>query len=155
MRFSHSKSSHSKSSDAESADLKSSDHKSLHSHHSRAFTLIEVVVGLTLMATVVVASLLAFSAHQKQIRQARSKIAALQISDDLLNRMSASRSGIPPFATGTIPEHPNWTWRTRVTAETTLAQIPVLIIQLQIIQRQADSQLNLLASTRVVKALEP
>ena len=146
---------HSKSSDAESSDHKSLHHKSLHSHHTRAFTLIEVVVGLTLMATVVVASLLAFSAHQKQIRQARSKIAALQISDDLLNRMSASRSGIPPFATGTIPEHPNWTWRTRVTEETTLAQLPVLIIQLQIIQRQADSQLNLLASTRVVKALEP
>ena len=131
------------------------DAKYLHTNQSRGFTLIEVVVGLTLMATVVVASLLAFSAHQKQIRQARSKIDALQIADNLLNRMSASRAGIPLFATGTIPERPNWTWRTRVIEETTLAQIPLRIIQLQIIERQADSKLNLLASTRVAKALEP
>ncbi|MDA7874776.1 type II secretion system GspH family protein [Rhodopirellula sp.] len=81
---------------------------SSHSKQNSGFTLIEVVVGLTLMATVVVASLLAFSAHQKQIRQARSKIAAVQVADDLLNRMSANRTGIPSSATGTIIDHPRF-----------------------------------------------
>ena len=128
---------------------------SSHSKQNSGFTLIEVVVGLTLMATVVVASLLAFSAHQKQIRQARSKIAAVQVADDLLNRMSANRTGIPSSARGTIIDHPNWTWRTRVTAETIRAEIPLRIIQLEIFERQADSNLNLLASTSVVKAIEP
>ena len=128
---------------------------SSHSKQNSGFTLIEVVVGLTLMATVVAASLLAFSAHQKQIRQARSKIAAVQVADDLLNRMSANRTGIPSSATGTIIDHPSWTWRTSVTAETIRAEIPLRIIQLEIFERQADSNLNLLASTSVVKAIEP
>jgi type II secretion system protein I len=129
--------------------------RSSHSKKSRGFTLIEVVVGLTLMATVVVASLLAFSAHQKQIRKARSKMAAIQITDNLLNRMSANRTGIPPSATGIIAEHPNWFWRTSVTAETSQSQIPLRIIQLQIFERQTGSELNLLASTSVVKVIEP
>ena len=39
------------------------------------FTLVEVVIGLSLMASVVVASLLAFSGHRKQIRQANGPTA--------------------------------------------------------------------------------
>ena len=66
-----------------------------------------------------------------------------------------NRTGIPSSATGTIIDHPNWTWRTRVTAETIRAEIPLRIIQLEIFERQADSNLNLLASTSVVKAIEP
>jgi len=119
------------------------------------FTLVEVVVGLTLMATVIVSSLLAFSKHQKQIRLARSKIDAVQIADDLLNRMSASRTGIPPAATGPIPEHPNWSWQTSVSAETLGVPIPMQIIKLQIMEQESNSKLNLLVSTIVVKAIEP
>ena len=80
----------------------------------RGFTLIEVVVGITLMATVLATSLLAFSAHEKQIRQARVKLTALQVADEMLNRMSSSREGIPVSGAGPIPEHPNWSWQTSV-----------------------------------------
>jgi type II secretion system protein I len=129
--------------------------KSFRSRQRGGFTLIEVVVGLTLLATIIVSSLLAFSKHQNQIRLARSKITAVQIADDLLNRMSASRTGIPPAASGPIPEHPTWSWRTSVAAETLRVPIPMQIIKLQIIERENESKLNLLASTSVVKAIEP
>lgn len=129
--------------------------KSFRSRQRDGFTLVEVVVGLTLLATVIVSSLLAYSKHQKQVRLARSKIAAVQIADDLLNRMSASRTGIPPAASGTIPEHPTWSWRTSVTAETLRDPIPMQIIELQIIERENAATLNLLASTSVVKAVDP
>ena len=129
--------------------------KSSRSRQTIGFTLVEVVVGLTLLATVIVSSLLAFSKHQKQIRLSRSKIAAVRIADDLLNRMSASRTGIPPAASGPIPEHPTWSWRTSVTAETLRDPFPMQIIELQIIERENVSKLNLLASTSVVKAVDP
>ncbi len=129
--------------------------KSFRSRQRGGFTLVEVVVGLTLLATIIVSSLLAFSKHQNQIRLARSKITAVQIADDLLNRMSASRTGIPPAASGPIPEHPTWSWRTSVTDETLRVPIPMQIIKLQIIERENESKLNLLASTSVVKAIEP
>ena len=129
--------------------------KSFRSRQRYGFTLVEVVVGLTLLATVIVSSLLAFSKHQKQIRLARSKIAAVQIADDLLNRMSASRTGIPPASSGPIQEHPTWSWRTSVTAETLRAPIAMQIIKLQILERENEGTLNLLASTSVVKAIDP
>ena len=106
-------------------------------------------------SSVAIKPLLAFSKHQKQIRLARSKIDAVQIADDLLNRMSASRTGIPPAATGPIPEHPNWSWQTSVTAETLGVPIPMQIIKLQIMEQESNSKLNLLVSTIVVKAIEP
>lgn len=119
------------------------------------FTLVEVIIGLSLMATVLVASLLAFSKHQKQIRLAKSKIAAVQIADELLNRMTASRNGVPPAAGGTIPNHPNWSWRTSVTTETFHPAISIQIINLQIFEQETDAEMNLLSSTSVVKAFEP
>ncbi|MGB0759794.1 MAG: type II secretion system protein [Rubripirellula sp.] len=128
--------------------------KSFRSRQRCGFTLVEVVIGLSLMATVIVSSLLAFSKHQKQIRLAQAKIAAVQIADDLLNRMSASRTGIPAAASGSIPDHPNWFWRTRVTAETLRSPIPMQIINLQIIEGKTGSKPTLLSSTSVVKAFE-
>lgn len=121
----------------------------------RGFTLIEVVVGITLMATVLATSLLAFSAHQKQIRQARVKLTALQVADEMLNRMSSSREGIPVSGAGPIPEHPNWSWQTSVVGQTIQFKIPLQIIQLSIYENQGDSEVDLLASTRVIKAINP
>ena len=129
--------------------------KSFRSRQRCGFTLVEVVIGLSLMATVIVSSLLAFSKHQKQIRLAQAKIAAVQIADDLLNRMSASRTGIPAAASGSIPDHPNWSWRTRVTTETLRSPVPMQIINLQIIEGKTGSKPTLLSSTSVVKAFEP
>ncbi|MCH1439061.1 MAG: type II secretion system GspH family protein [Rubripirellula sp.] len=128
---------------------------SYRSRQRHGFTLVEVVVGLTLLATVIVSSLLAFSKHQKQIRLARSKITAVEVADDLLNRMSASRTGIPSAATGPVPGHPTWSWRTSVTEKMLRNPIPMQIIKLQIIERETNSKLNLLASTSVVKAIDP
>ncbi len=117
------------------------------------FTLVEVVIGLSLMASVVVASLLAFSGHRKQIRQANAKLAAVEIADELITRLSATRDGIPASGRGQIAGHPNWYWQTRVTDEVIRAQIPLRIIKLRIIEREPNSKLNLLVSTSLVEVI--
>ena len=128
--------------------------KSSPSRMAPGFTLIEVVIGLSLMATVVVASLLAFSGHQEQIRQANAKLADVDIADDLLNRLSATRDGIPMSGSGRIANHPNWYWQTRVAGEVVCAQVPLRIINLQIIEREPNSKLNLLVSTSLVEVID-
>ena len=69
--------------------------------------------------------------------------------------MSSSREGIPVSGTGPIPEHPNWSWQTSVVGQTIQFKIPLQIIQLSIHETLDDSEVNLLASTRVIKAINP
>ena len=90
-----------------------------------AFTLLEVIVGLTLMATVLVGSLLSFSAHQKQRRFADAKIVAVTIADDLLNLLSASPEGIPANGRGLIAGKSDWFWRTSVVGAMAPANVPM------------------------------
>lgn len=120
-----------------------------------AFTLLEVIVGLTLMATVLVSSLLAFSAHQKQRRFADNKIAAVAIADDLLNWMSGSPEGIPTVGRGLITGRPNWFWRTSVVGGSVPANIPVRVIRFEIMEQPAQrSPLRALVTIDLVEPRE-
>ncbi len=116
-----------------------------------AFTLMEVVVGLVLMASVLVASLLAFSAHRKQLRNADAKIAAISIADELLYRLSESRDGIPLSATGPIANQPNWFWRTRPTGNIVATGVPVRVIRFEIVESNGQT-IRVLTSVDVVEA---
>ncbi len=120
----------------------------------RAFTLLEVVAGLTLMASVLVASLLSFSAHYQQRRIAESKLAAVDIADQLLHDLSARREGIPDAGRGIIPGRRNWFWQTRVIGVAAPAQVLVRVIRFEVVEVTSKGTLRPLAAVDVVKPLE-
>jgi type II secretory pathway pseudopilin PulG len=95
---------------------------------------LEVIVGLVLMATVMVGSLLSFAAHQRQRRFADAKLSALATADDMLDRLSGSPKGIPSQAQGIVPNRPNWLWRTQTVGAITVAQIPLRVIRFEILE---------------------
>jgi type II secretory pathway pseudopilin PulG len=128
--------------------------KSFPCNHQPAFTLLEVVAGLTLMATVLVASLLSFSAHHRQRRLAESKLAAVAVADELLGELSASREGIPRAGRGMIPGQPTWFWQTRIVAVAAPAQVPLQVIRLEVVEVTAEGSLLPLATVEVVEPIE-
>jgi type II secretory pathway pseudopilin PulG len=116
--------------------------------------LLEVVLGLTLMASVLVGSLLSFSAHQKQRRIADAKIVAVRIADELLNELSGSREGIPIASSGMIAGRPNWFWRTRPVGTAAPAQVLLRVVRLEIVEATPQGSLLPLATVEVVKPIE-
>lgn len=116
----------------------------------QAFTLLEVIVGLTLMASVLTSSLLAFSAHRKQQRFAESKLQAVAIGDQLLDRLSGSPQGIPPSARGLIAGKSNWFWTTRIVGTMTPAGIPMRVIRFEIIEQRSPGVAQTLVTVDVV-----
>ncbi len=122
-----------------------------HSTVPSGFTLMEVVVGLTLMATVLVGSLLSFSAHRRQLRRADAKIAAVAVADDLLSRFMGSREGIPLLANGSIDSHPTWYWQTQPVGTTAPAGVPLQVIRLQVIEITASGEHRVHTSVDVVR----
>ena len=120
-----------------------------------AFTLLEVVVGLTLMASVLVGSLLAFSAHQKQRRHAEAKLAAVSLADQMLHQFTASRDGIPALGRGPIPGKPTWFWRTSVVGTRAPAEVLLKVIRLEIIELTDEGSQRPLVTVDVVEPIDP
>ena len=118
----------------------------------RGFTLLEVVVGLVLMSTVLVSSLLAYSAHQHQLRAAEAKLAAVTIADELMTRFVASREGIPRASRGPLAEHPGWYWQTRTVGVAAPAGIPVQVIRLEVLETIPNRDPRVLAQIDVVQS---
>ena len=77
-------------------------------YEARGFTLLEVVVGLILMATVLVGALLSYSSHQRQLAFADKRIAAVSYADEILARLSSGQRQLPKSMRGAIVEQPNW-----------------------------------------------
>ncbi|MEM9587060.1 MAG: type II secretion system protein [Planctomycetota bacterium] len=124
------------------------------SHGSRsAFTLIEVVVGLTLMATLLVSSLLAFTAHRRQLAAAMRKQQAIELADDLLSRLESSREGIQPLKSGAVAGHPNWFWQTRLIGVTAPMRFECQVIRFEIIDRTPRGDARVLTSVDLLKRL--
>lgn len=118
----------------------------------RGLTLLEVIVGLTLMGSVMVASLLAFSRHRKQLRLADKRIEAVMIADGLVNELSSQRGGLPVSSRGVVTGRPGWFWQTSPAGVSNLAQIPIQIIRFEILER--GESITRLVSVDLAKATE-
>ncbi|WP_010583131.1 type IV pilus modification PilV family protein [Schlesneria paludicola] len=80
-------------------------------------TLVEVVVGIALLATVLVAILTSFRTHSLQVRNAKERMKAIRIADELLSEwMAASR--LPLLGQqGALFDPQGWSWRMVATTE--------------------------------------
>ena len=105
----------------------------------RGFTLLEVVVGLMLLATVLVASLLALGKQRRILRQANDRQQAISLADTLLTAWHQTTAGIPLRGAGPIAERPGWWWQTEVIANRVIFGKSHPVIRLQIIDRSATA----------------
>ncbi len=111
---------------------------------ARGFTLLEVLVGLVLMATVLVAIILAAARHKQLLRLAADRQAAIDQADRLLQSWSESATGIPLSASQALPIR-GWRWRTSVVANRSVfgRVCPVVRLEVLAISRSTGSELVL------------
>ena len=77
----------------------------------RALTLVEVIAGLVLLATLLTSVLAAFKAHAGQIRAARDRLKAHAAAEELLSGWLAQGS-LPAVGTRkAIADSDGWIWR--------------------------------------------
>ncbi len=105
-----------------------------------AFTLLEVVVGLVLLATVLVSSLLALGRHQRQLRLASDRDSAISIADKLLARWMDSSARVPISTSASLAERPGWIWRTEVASNRVVMGRNCVVVRLEIVDRSAASR---------------
>ncbi|QDT58000.1 hypothetical protein SV7mr_04890 [Stieleria bergensis] len=115
------------------------------------FTLLEVVVALVLMGSVLVASLLAFSKHQRQVALAEKRLQAVQVADQMVQRLATSPTGIPTPASGSVVGHVGWIWRTEIVGRVAVADQSLLVVQYSILDVANGQSAVPLVSVQVVK----
>jgi hypothetical protein len=96
-------------------------------------TLVEVVAGTTLLATLATGMLLAYGAHQKQVRRAEQRIVAADVADNLLGQWYAGIGRIPRNQQGRVfSKQEPWLWRSRTIEVAAVGSIPVERIRVEI-----------------------
>ena len=104
-------------------------------------TLIEVVAGLALLASLAVGVLLAISSYRRQMQHAQDRLLAADLADRLLAGWYSS-GRIPRAGAGVLSADGRWRWQTRVTDRALIGSYPVEVIRLQvsrILSREAPS----------------
>lgn len=100
----------------------------------RGMTLVEVVVGIALLAVLLVLILASFRAHAAQIRSAKQRMEALRRAYELLSVWTASKSIPAVGEQDEIPETPGWIWRiVRTSRSDDLYKLGAAVIRLEIV----------------------
>lgn len=118
-------------------------------------TLIEVVCGIALMATLLVLILQVFRTHSAQIRNARERMIAITLADQLLQQWT-EQGGIPAAGQqDQIGNFPQWQWKvSSVPATSELWSWGGGIARLEIIDTSRVTAPRRLASVDVVVPLK-
>src|ERR1700722_4369419 len=116
----------------------------------RGLTLVEVIAGLTLLATLLASILVAFGSQARQIRAARDRMAAVEMADRLLGEWS-SQNALPPMGTEqAFPGNEEWRWRLMAGDRGELDASGVKSARLQVFRRDPRGADKVLASVDVL-----
>ncbi len=112
----------------------------------QAFTLVEVVVGCVLLATLLVSTFLATSRYRNQTARAQRRQQAVYLADKLLASWWNSQKGIPLAENGTVadPARSNshiLTWQTSVVSSRNVLGVVHPVIRLQVFDQLGRSEL--------------
>jgi hypothetical protein len=116
----------------------------------RALTLVEVIAGLVLLATLLTSVLAAFKAHAGQIRAARDRLKANAAAEELLSGWLAQGS-LPAVGTQkAIADSDGWIWR--LLGNETHQSDPVKIgsVRVEIVRSRGATGDEVLASVALV-----
>lgn len=116
----------------------------------RGLTLVEVVAGIALLATLLVSTLAAFRAHATQVRAAKNRLAAIAIADQLLSEWMTA-GALPAIGqTETVHQRAGWSWRIiRPEPMIELHRLGAMAVRLEIIDR-TEMEPRILTSVEVL-----
>ena len=104
-------------------------------HNSRSFVLIDVVAGLTLLATAATALLVAQSRGLALLRDAREMRQAALVADQLVTAWRLTAPGEAIAQAGEIASPPDWHWTRRVLPIPGDPEIPLQELTLELWRR--------------------
>ena len=100
-------------------------------------TLVEVLVGLAIMGSLVVALLVATSRLKAQDACAEYRLEACRVADGLLSGWWARKEEFPRTGSG-IVEGGSWSWRTRLVPNRAAKEIGAQVVALEVFPGRSD-----------------
>lgn len=113
-------------------------------------TLIEVTAGILLLSTLLVASIVAFQQHARQIKRANRTVAAIDAADELLSQWFAAGVRVPPQGEGQVRGDESLRWRTSVVGAGQDDTQPWQIVRLQIRDTESFRDARAIVDVEVV-----
>lgn len=108
---------------------------------ARGFTLVEAMVGGLLMASLLVAILMAMGKMSVQSRRAEDRIAACAMLDTLLEQWWRDQRQLPRNKSGQVPGHAGWSWQTRTINNPDVQPLHAEVLAVELFSPQpVDSQ---------------
>ena len=95
-----------------------------------AFTLIEVLAGLTLLSTLLVAVVMARGRYVHQSVSAERRLEAVEVADELLTQWWQDPAAFPVDDSGTVNE--DMRWRTRQLSQQDLEDLGAMVVRLEL-----------------------
>lgn len=114
----------------------------------RGLTLIEIMAGLAILGSLLVALLLARGRCQRQWDLANRRLEAIAAAEALLAQWWQDPALLPRSAAGTLAEPSTLAWRTQAVANGPVESLGAAVVRLEILDRQ--SRAAVLASVEVV-----
>lgn len=122
-----------------------------------AMTLVEVVGGLALLATLLVGILLARGRFAHQMRSADRRLAAVAAADRILTAWHQDPRAFPRSGAGSVAGDAQMSWRTQVVPNAPLNDLGAQVVRLDIFDErpQGAAGSDLLTSVETVVAPDP
>jgi type II secretory pathway pseudopilin PulG len=98
----------------------------------KAFTLVETVAALGLLATLLIAILATFSQEARLMARRTEQLAAIDIADGQIYEWNSSKGGIPVPARGTFAGRNDWRWETAYVKNHPSSQIGLQVVNFTI-----------------------
>ena len=116
----------------------------------RGLTLVEVIAGLVLLATLLTAVLVGFKTHAAQIRGARDRLKATEMADELLSGWMAE-GVLPPIGTQkALAGTDGWAWRLLANESQQSGPVKIGSVSIEIIRLRDAAVEEVLASVALV-----
>lgn len=116
----------------------------------RALTLVEVIAGLVLLATLLTAVLTAFKVHAAQIRGSRERLKANETAQELLSGWLAQGALPPVGAQQALAGTDGWIWRLLANDSQPSGSINIGSVRVEIIRPRDGAADEVLASVVLV-----
>ena len=109
---------------------------------SAGVTLVEVLAGLMLLATILMGILLTGVQYSRQAGDAERRIAASVVADQILSRWWEDLRKFPRSGSGAATTDGTWYWRTRVLDEQQIEEVPFQIVRLEMLDGRGGKRGN-------------